>query len=276
MQHLRVVLSLLGHCLALLLALAGFAFAQELQSKPASPRVRLEKVFNVPGPTALAWSPDGKLLVISNELDRRITFFDYASQKALHTIDRNVFGFWWLVFTPDGRHLITSTVQAQPPNRMNRIAFSIIDVETGQVVRDVEGPEEYPQHVARNIARKFALSPPTRRAAIITRDDKGEFVSFYDADNWSLLSTHRLAGTEKALFLVSSMASNPMTGEVVLLAVGGQLETWSPPEERPLRRLQAHVNSGRSLAFTARGHVAATAEGPLLGSETPDPSAIKL
>lgn len=246
-----------------------------------APKIALEKVFKIPaGPYSVAWSPDGKLLVTSEDMEKQIVIWDYATQRALHTIYRSWLGLWWLTFAPDGRYVITATLQPEPRSSQNRIAFSFIDAVTGKVVRNVDGPHKNTDHITQNMARKFAMSLVSKRAAIITADNYNNnvsnYVSFYDTDSWSLLSTHKLEGSEAGKFLAVDIAANPANGQFAILGVGGELEIWDAVADRAILRFQTFAYGGGKLAFSPAGEFLVVSETQAMSGMPVDPDAIRM
>jgi WD40 repeat protein len=246
------------------------------RDQSSAPRIALEKIFKTKGgPSAVAWSPNGKLLATSDSLDRRITIWNYASHTALSTLVKTYVGQNWLTFTPDGRYLVTSVVAPTRPT--NRISFSLIDVQTGAVVRNVDGPVERPGGITRNFARAFAISPNTRRAATITRETStGDQLNFYETENWSLISSHNLVRSEKRLFIAQSIAFNPRSGELALLGIGGELEIWDAAGDHAISRLQAYPSNGSILEFNRDGRFAVTGQGLGIVDSAKPPDSLKL
>lgn len=241
---------------------------QEAQASDG-PQITLEKTFKPGGsPTAIAWSPDGKLLATSDSLNLRIIIWDFATGTALHTVNRTYFGGVSLAFTPDGRYLLTSAVA--PKGDDNRKSLSLIDVASGQFARDVNGPVEHPGHVAINVAQMFAVSPKGDYVATVTRDYNTEFINIYDQKTWTLLSSRQ------AEQLLASVAYSGADGKLAVSGLGGGLEVTSPDGELILAKIKSHPHRGGAAAFSVDGKRLAVSDNPGLGGQAPDPEAIRL
>jgi len=116
------------------------------------------------------------------ELDRDIKIWDAADYHLLHTVKKVNKGSGRLLFTADSKSLITSSLAGY--DRVNRTVLSIIDVATGEVVKNVDGPNDPTTFARANVAFNMALSP----------DGKLLFVSFnahnhmahvYDTSTWA-------------------------------------------------------------------------------------------
>lgn len=257
--------------------LGADATVASAQTAINAPKIEIEKMFKLEGgPSSVAWSPDSKLLVTGENLDRRVVIWDYAAQKALHRINRTYLGYWWVAFTPDGTQLIAPPVQPRGP--ANQIAFSVIDASSGTVVRDVEGPHENPGSIVRNMARHFAISSISQKAAIITADASDYYLSFYDTVNWTLRSTHKLQRWGTRGFVVADLAANPATGDIAVFGIGGGLELWDAATEQPIRRTEVFNTNGKAVAFSPEGKRLAASQGSHLtdAERRQQPDIIKL
>jgi WD40 repeat protein len=153
----------------------------------------------------------------------------------------------------------------------------LIDVETGQVNRNVDGPNENPTHISLNIARSFALSPVAKFAAVITQGSKaGDFLTFYDTEKWSVASSQELLNLPAERRLVENISFNPVNGQLAVLYVGGNLEIFDCPSGQVVASIKAHTHSGQALVFSPNGHTLASSGGLGLLGQTPDPDSIRL
>jgi WD40 repeat protein len=249
--------------------LAFFGVYSKTKEHDRSPRIQLEKVFKFEqSPNAVVWSSDGKLLVTADGFDRRIVVWDYDKKAVRHQIYKTFLGFSWLKLTPDGRHLITSATSPSGPK--NRMSFSLIDVATGQVVRNIDGPESNPPHGTRNIARKFAIDRAGKYAASITSDINYDYLSFYNVADWSLISTRKLIDADGSKFIVSDIAFSPANRDLVLLGIGGGLRVWRPELGREIGTARVFTSFANAFSFSPDGNLV-VALGGSRSSVNPDP-----
>ncbi len=211
----------------------------------AAPKITSEKTFKLDGasPDAVAWSPDGKLLATADTLNRRIIIWDYATQTKLHSLYKAYFGGDSLAFTADGRFLVTSAVS--PKGNDNRKSLSVIDVATGAVVSDIDGPDEHPNHIAINVSQKFTVSPSGKYLASVTERHGGggeisrDTLTVYNQTDFSLIYTRDIhLGT-------ASLSFSPSNQFLAIIDVSGGLTVWEPATGRKVTELTAHPGSGR-------------------------------
>jgi WD40 repeat protein len=234
-----------------------------------APMITFEKTFKPGGsPTAIAWSPDGKLLATSDSLNLRITIWDFAAGTALHTVKRTFFGGNSLAFTSDGRYLLTSAVA--PTGDDNRKSLSLIDVASGQIARDIDGPIEHSSNVATNVAQLFAVSSKGDHVAAITRTSNTEFLNIYDQQSWALLSTRQVPQ------LLAGIAYSSPDGMLAMSGFGGRLDVLSSDATVVIAQIKSHPHRGGAVAFSVDGMRLAVSDNPGLGNEIPDAQAIRL
>jgi WD40 repeat protein len=239
------------------------------------PAITLEKTFRTEGsPGALAWSNDGRLVATADDLQRRVTVWDFLTQTKRHTVVKAFPGTGALTFGADGKTLLTSI--ADPTPSKNVSSFSIIDVGSGKLIRDVAGPFDPPRHAMANVARKIAVSPKTGFAAVITDDGPSHYVNFYKMEDWSLVGTHRLTKADSQSFLVADIAFNPASGELAILGISGGLQIWNPPEKQPAKRLWVFSSRSYTLAYSPNGDFLTTGIGTGLSVDIQDPDPLRL
>jgi WD40 repeat protein len=136
--------------------------------------------------TALAWSPDGKLLATSSHLHRRITLWDTQTGVAIRELWRDVSLGDGVAFTADGQYLLTPVAGRAPEDA--HTAATLWDVQTGKIIRGIAGPHTE-AGFAYNIAHVFALSPDGQIFALIALQEPGQPVALYDVRSWTLIAT---------------------------------------------------------------------------------------
>ena len=105
---------------------------------------------------AIAFSPDGRIVAKAYPVSS-IRFFEAATGKAIRTLlalDRKVCGINSAAFTPDGRHLLTST-------------YRLFEVATGKLVRTLVDIDRTPD-VETNDQTELSMSADGRRVALAT------------------------------------------------------------------------------------------------------------
>jgi WD40 repeat protein len=195
---------------AILLAmtsLASSAHAVDETTSPSSsapqsglPSLRLARTLTAPneistlgmlqsGNSGLTWSPDGERLAayVRNGLGIIIWSPDGGHH---HEIPRyNVFGLdsYVLRFLTGHRQLIASpAAETNSPEdwaKMDNMAFSVLDAETGKVLRNVAGPNPGGRS-NENIAIAMAVSPDERFVAVIYRQFTDRQVGIYSTSDW--------------------------------------------------------------------------------------------
>jgi WD40 repeat protein len=168
------------------------------------------------GVTAVAWSPDEQLIATSEEFDTVVKIWQWSTPRVLHVINKQHAGGRHLAFTADGRYLITSSVAAF--DGTNRAVFSIIDVGTGAVVKDVNGPYDPSQFPGANVPRDFVLSPDGKRLYVTFNTDD-LMVHIYDVATWSDVGSFR-----SHAFV---MRGGPLADELTLVEADGTARVWN-------------------------------------------------
>jgi WD40 repeat protein len=225
-------------------------------------------------PTALAWSPNGKLLATADSIDRRITIWDSASGTKLHTIYKTRFGIRPLLFTPDNRYVVTSAIA--PKGTDNRVSLSLIDVSSGQVATEVLGPVLHPTDPLYNIPKLYAISKQGNLAATITDNGDADLINFYQTTDWSLISSHPLIGSAHDRGSARDIVFDSSQQNVIVLGVRGSISVWRPVEDHPSFRFQAFTSTGQTLALNDDGDKLAASQGQGIAEDAHDADALRL
>jgi WD40 repeat protein len=184
----------------------GDAIGQDSGSSSSSvsqislPRLRLERTLATPNETTmfgrlqsgnshLAISPDGERLAayVRNGLEIMTWSLDGKYQRALPRytsfgLDSYVLGFL------AGHHLLISSPAAETNDaegwkKIEDVAFSILDADTGQVLRNIPGLNPgTPSN--KNIAVKMAISRDERLVAVILRQLTESRIAIFSSDDW--------------------------------------------------------------------------------------------
>ncbi|MDR3440798.1 eIF2A-related protein [Telmatospirillum sp.] len=250
-------------CAAFLLLV--FPWLSEM-AMASAPKVVLEKTFRPGGsPTAIAWSPDGRLLATSDTINLHIVIWDYETATAVHSVNKHYFGGTSVSFTGDGRYVLTSAVS--PHGADNPTSFSLIDVATGAVARDVDGPVKNPTHISLNIANELLASASGKYVAVKRDMDSKDRLTIYNQENMEILNDNSTQGGIKA------MAFSPRNDVLATISYYGTVIIWDASTGNIVNTIQAHSKTGLALSFDADGRRLVTSGG--IG-ETPDPEAIRV
>jgi WD40 repeat protein len=143
--------------------------------------------------SAIAWSPDGKTLASISNWGAYLTLWDVETRR--RTELGGVVGpyiFPSLYFVADGRHLLA------PPRANGRDvsvqhAFTLWDVATGQVVKDIVGP--VPNGMSRlNNPYRYDVSRDGKLAALVPIED--ERIHIYETKNWTVVKSEYTRSTD--------------------------------------------------------------------------------
>jgi WD40 repeat protein len=167
--------------------------------------------------TGIAWSPDGHYLATSEDFDMIVKIWDTSDYHIVHTIKKVNLGDFHLLFTADGKYLITSSQKEF--DGKDRTAISVLDVATGENVKNVEGPNDPSLHPLANMPHDFALSPDGKRL-YVTFSPGDNLAHIYDTTTWNDIGTFSTIAT--------SMQGGPENDQLTILDVAkGNAHVWS-------------------------------------------------
>lgn len=145
---------------------------------------------------SVAWSPDGKYLATGEGLGAHvIKIWSFPELKLLHVIKKyDGWGGNQIEFTHDSKFLITTSVIGYNGNGRNATsykptanAFSLIDVATGTVSREIAGYADPPRYPLANGSHEFEFTPDgTLFFTVFNGDLFHTYV--YSAVTWKIVS----------------------------------------------------------------------------------------
>ena len=147
------------------------------------------------GVSRLTWSRDGERLAgyVDNGLSIKLWSSDGSFQKL---ISRPIhFGLDSYVLSFFGGHdrLISSPAASsksiEDKDKINDVAFSVMDADTGAVLKDIPGPNPGKTASRDNIAVHLALSPDERFAAVLFHKAAEPRVIVYATGDWNRIAS---------------------------------------------------------------------------------------
>jgi WD40 repeat protein len=212
---------------AIALAAAGLgssAHAQNAIVSPPSgaaqsnlPGLRLARTLSAPneistsgtlqsGNSGLTWSPDGERLAayVHNGLGIIVWSPDGKYQHEIPRYNNSGLDCYVLAFLSGHRQIVASpaaeTGSRDDRDKMDDVAFSILDAETGKVLRNVAGPNPG-KRSNENIAIDMAISADERFAAVIYRQFTDKRIGIYSTSDWQRVAAIDLRDGEKGELL---------------------------------------------------------------------------
>jgi WD40 repeat protein len=250
-----------------------------LENKSAQADASRRANFNtkiIPGSgmiTAIAWSPDGRYLSVSDRQDLRISLWDVETRQVKWRVTKRsgvpVRNSKNLDFGIDGNTVITSSAILTPTENRD-VALSVISTATGKFVTQVP----YPLGSAGpSYADTFSLS--SDRQSVLAYLAPAFRVAYFDAISWRVKDEYKwqfIGGLRRVLLdekrhrlmlvgdrapvevwdlnhhdllssfrtTISTMADavlNPASGELITAGTGNETGGWKPGTQE-LERLQ--------------------------------------
>ena len=186
-------------------------------SKPL-PDVEIVKTLSLDSyAVGVAWSPDGRMLATAENDELLIKIWNTSDYHVLRTITRENRGSWHtLLFTADSKYLIMSSINGY--DGINRTVLSIVDVATGNVVKNVEGPYEPKQAPLANVASSITLSPDGK-VLYVKFNIVDNVVYTYDTLTWANTGNFHVQG-----YMITA---GPENDQLTYLETSGRLKVWS-------------------------------------------------
>lgn len=154
---------------------------------------------------SVAWSPDQKHLAVGEKLGSElINVFDFPAMSVKLRIDKKTgWGGSQVEFTYDGKYLITTNVLDY--NGIDPTAFSLIELNTGSIIKNIPGYSSPPNYPLANSSQNFILS---RDGKYLFAEFNGDLIHtyIYQTDRWSIIS--KIAGG------IGPMAIGPKPSEM--------------------------------------------------------------
>jgi WD40 repeat protein len=200
----------------------------------------------------ITWSPDGK---DQREFPRYTNF----------GLDAYLLGF----VAGHSQIIVSPTARAKDPDEEERVqqnAFSVVDAETGNILRDVPGPN--PGKTFReNIAHHLSVSSDQRLAAVIYNRYAGRSIGIYSTLGWERIAVIDL-GDSKQTPDPQAITFSP-DGKNLAVAHGdnSHVDIFEVGSWKMLRSIEAfpetpppmHVLSLGAIAFNSNGSMIAVA-----------------
>jgi hypothetical protein len=154
------------------------------------------------GNSGLTISPDGERLAayVHNGLGIIVWSPDGKYQHEIPRYNNSGLDCYVLAFLSGHSQIVASpaaeTGSRDDRDKMDDVAFSILDAETGKVLRNVAGPNPG-KRSNENIAIDMAISPDERFAAVIYRQFTDKRIGIYSTSDWQRVATIDLRDGEK-------------------------------------------------------------------------------
>lgn len=224
------------------------------------------------GNSKLTWSPDGERLAayVHNGLGIITWSLDGKYQREVPRYNNSGLDSYVLSFLSGHRLLITSpaaeTNSREDRDKMDDMAFAVLDSETGKVLRNVAGPNPGGRS-NENIAIYMAISPDERFVAVIYREFTDRRIGIYSTSDWQRIAAIDLRGAKypiepgglafapdgKTLAVINSLEDRVMLFDVGSWTLLRSIEAF--PETPPAR----HVVIFEAMAFNPDGTMVAVA-----------------
>ena len=218
----------------------------------------------------VGWAPDGHLLAAYSDWGQLITLWnsDGARLKELNRREGGPDYGNSFVFLSGGKQLLTAAAHSSREDW--RLAFNLWDVDTGAVIRSIDGPkpDKFPQD---NKPVAFAASADGQSVAF-TSFQQNAPVNVYATRDWSL--AHRVP-IDFASNKFGTAVSVAISSDGGLLAIGRYgstvllVDLRNPDAAPEVLRVygEDHAVSIDSLAFSPDGQFLATGAGLKNGPE---------
>jgi len=222
------------------------------------------------GTSRLTWSADGERLAAYVRYGLEIITWS-PDGKYQFQIPRNArFGLdaYVLGFLSGHSQIITSpsaaTIDLDEEEKVEQMAFSVMDAMTGRLIRGVPGPN--PGKTFReNIAKHQAISPDQQLVAVIHHPYAGPSVEVYSARDWQRIAVIA-TGADKGYDGAQALAFSP-DGRKLAIAQGhsNRLDIFEVGSWKLLRSIEPfpetpppmHVLSLSAIAFSPDGSMIA-------------------
>lgn len=178
---------------------------------PALPEFRYVRTLSAPnekygmfqsGTSRLTWSADGNRLAayVRNGLGIITWSPDGSHKDEFPRYSRFGLDAYLLGFLSGHSQLITSPASDNndpiQEEKIEEMAFSVMDATTGKVLRSVIGPN--PGKTFReNIAQHYSISPDQRLVAIIYHPYAGRSIGIYSTHGWERIAAIDLGGNKR-------------------------------------------------------------------------------
>lgn len=220
-------------------------------------------------PTAIAWSPDGRVLVSISEFGGSLSLWDVKTGR--RTELGGVAGPYIepsLLFMADGRHLLAPP-RSDESGKFARHAFTLWDVATATVLKDIEGPA--PQRGFRfNNPHRYEVSQDGKLAALVPIESENMY--FYDIENWSIVKSENILMSRQPFwtFALSQDASKAILARTSLVSIldiaSGQVENHRIYKDQSIRQTLKALSlspDGKFLAIAGYPGVRLRADNPV-------------
>jgi WD40 repeat protein/serine/threonine protein kinase len=190
--------------------------------------------------TALALSPDGRLLAVAGQ--RRgplysLKLFDANTGKELSNpfprLDTSISA---MVFSPDGEKLAVTFTNPDPP------FGAVWEVKTGKTVLAIEGHKSFAQDIR--------FSPDGRRLATVSQDGRLQL--------WDLARKKRMYLVEAHPGGCNTLAFHPDSDRLASGGQDGRVKIWNVSSGRCLSALAGHTGAVGQVAWSPDGRRLAT------------------
>ncbi len=225
------------------------------------------------GNSGLTWSPDGERLAAYVHSGLGIIIWSADGSLSKEFPRYNNFGLNAYVLNfMSGHRLLVSSPSAETNSeddraRITNAAFSILDAETGRVLRSVVGPNP-DKGAPFNVALHAAVSPDEKLLAIVFRSTAKQMAAaIYSTENWQRIASANFPSDEFE-FETRSLAFSP-DGKLLAILNGlrGRVLLFDTTSWNLLQSFDAfpdtapplHVVIGGALAFSPNNKMLAVA-----------------
>lgn len=214
-------------------------------------KVRKLKTYGVV--MGMAWNADGSRIATLEGMNQLIEVWDTATGNLVATIKKSPAASTRILFTPDGKHLITPLLIA---DGFINTALNVIDIKTGQSLHGIEGPYSPPHYFGfANDPKDYLLSPDGKRL-YVTFNMQPIVIHVYDTATWTHIGVIPDPG---ALI----MTVGPASDELTTVGANNDLRTWNVPTATIVRRFDlAQPDAAKPRSFNLATSCSAIALAP--------------